>query len=139
MMIHRAGLIELVVNMLNLKLTAQQCIEQWDEISGYVEILSEPNLAMEYGIPRFWFDIQDGMNKLSIKLANATYLDKYGTKSVSSLLDYFRIEDKVTLSKHGTETINIENQGDTDFCWLFAAARSIVQSMWMRKGSFSEL
>ena len=38
----------------------------------------------------------------------------------------------MTLSKTGIETI--ENQGETSFCWLFAAAKSIVKSMWMRLG-----
>ena len=51
----------------------------------------------------------------------------------------FRIEGKVTLSKLGTETIDVENQGDTYLCWLFAVARSIVQSMWVRKGTFELL
>ena len=45
-----------------------------------------------------------------------------------------RIEGKVTLTKFGTETIDVENQGDTFFCWLFAVARSIVKSMWNRLG-----
>ena len=38
----------------------------------------------------------------------------------------------MTLTKTGIETI--ENQGETSFCWLFAVARSIVRSMWMRSG-----
>ena len=38
----------------------------------------------------------------------------------------------MTLTKTGIETI--ENQGETSFCWLFAVARSIVKSMWMRLG-----
>ena len=38
------------------------------------------------------------------------------------------------MSKIGTETITVEQQGDTSFCWLFAVAFSIVQSMWTRLG-----
>ena len=68
-------LIELVIEMMNLKLTAQKCAERWDEISDYVEILTESNLCMDYRIPRFWFDVQDGMT--GIKIANATHLDKF--------------------------------------------------------------
>ena len=52
---------------------------------------------------------------------------------IVSLSDYLlRIEGKVTLSKVGTRTV--EHQGDTNFCWLFAIARSVVQSMRMRLG-----
>ena len=42
----------------------------------------------------------------------------------------FRIKGNVTLTKTG-----IENQGHTSFCWLFAVARSVVKSMWMKLGS----
>ena len=40
------------------------------------------------------------------------------------------------MSKIGTETVTVDQQGDTSFCWLFAVAFSIVQSMWTRLGFF---
>ena len=47
----------------------------------------------------------------------------------------FRIEGKVSLSKLGTESIKFEDQGDTQFCWLFALAQSIVASLRVRLGT----
>ena len=43
----------------------------------------------------------------------------------------------MTLTETGVETI--ENQGETSFCWLFAVARSIVKSMWMKLGLYYDL
>ena len=36
-----------------------------------------------------------------------------------------------TLSKTVTRTI-VENQGETEFCWLFSLANAIVSSLWVR-------
>ena len=69
-------LIELVIDMMELRISVQQCKERWDKISDCVEILTEFNLCMEYKIPRYWFEAQDGMNKAGIEVTNATHLDK---------------------------------------------------------------
>ena len=69
-------LIELVIDMMELRVTVQQCKEKWDEISDSVELLTESNLCMEFRVPRYWFEVQDGMNSNGIKVAKATHLDK---------------------------------------------------------------
>ena len=67
-------LIELVIDMMSLKPSVDQCIQKWDEMADYVEILTEWNLCIDYRIPRHCFDIQDGMKR--VEIANATVLDK---------------------------------------------------------------
>ena len=69
-------LIELVIDMMELRITVQQCQERWDEISDSVELLTEFNLCMEFKVPRYWFEVQDGMNRNGIQVAKATHLDK---------------------------------------------------------------
>ena len=46
----------------------------------------------------------------------------------------FKLRNDIGKRKLETKTITVENQGDTMFDWLFAVARSIVQSMWMCTG-----
>ena len=69
-------LIELVLDMISLKPSIQQCIQRWDEISDQLEILTESSLCMNYSIPRYYFDIQDEMNRAGVELVKATHLDR---------------------------------------------------------------
>ena len=41
----------------------------------------------------------------------------------------------MTLTKTVTKTI-IENQGDTELCWLYSLANAIVSSLWVRLRMF---
>ena len=50
-------LIELVIRMMGLKLSVEQCKKRWEEISTCVEIFTQENFCMEYRIPRYCFDI----------------------------------------------------------------------------------
>ena len=43
----------------------------------------------------------------------------------------FRVQGKAILSKTVTKT-PIENQGETEFCWLYSLANVIVSSLWVR-------
>ena len=43
------------------------------------------------------------------------------------------MEGKATLSKTVTRE-TIENQGETEFCWLYSLANSIVSSLFVRLG-----
>ena len=48
---------------------------------------------------------------------------------------HFRVQGKATLSKTVTKT-TIENQGETEFCWLYSIANVIVSSLWVRLRMF---
>ena len=67
-------LIELVIDMMNLKPTVQECIERWERMSNHVNFLMEIDLIEDFAIPSFWFEIQDNLGET--KVANATNLDK---------------------------------------------------------------
>ena len=69
-------LIELVMDMMSLKPTVQECIDRWEQISNDVRFLMELDLMEDYGIPWCWFEIQDNLDKTAIKVADATNLDK---------------------------------------------------------------
>ena len=69
-------LIKFVKDMMNRKLTVEECIERWNEISVDVEILTKNYLVRVCVVPRVLLDVQDNMHKLAIKLANASLLDK---------------------------------------------------------------
>ena len=60
-------LIELVIDMMGLKKSVQECVDRWNEISDYMEILSISSLSFEYKIPPYCFDIQDGMDLTQLK------------------------------------------------------------------------
>ena len=64
-------LIELVINMMGLKLSVEQCLYRWNEVSDYVKFLTVSDLCMDYRIPRYCFDTQ-----APYKIANATILDR---------------------------------------------------------------
>ena len=70
-------LIELVLDMMNLNLSVQQCKKRWAELSEYIENpVDESFLVMECGIPRRWLEVQDSMDTKSFRLAKATLLDE---------------------------------------------------------------
>ena len=69
-------LIELVIDMMNLKPTVQECIDRWEQMSSKVCFLMELDFMDFYGIPWCWFEIQDNLDKTAIKVADATNLDK---------------------------------------------------------------
>ena len=83
-----------------------------------------PGLIYCHEIPDLSIDQKSRPNRTSV------------TGYVAGIILVFRIEGKVTLSKLETETIDIEEQGDTSFCWLFAVTRSTVKSMWKKLGKF---
>ena len=60
-------LIELVLDMIGLNLSTEECRTRWDDISDF-EFLTETHLCMDYRIPHFWFDIQDGLNNIAFGL-----------------------------------------------------------------------
>ena len=64
-------MIKLVINMMNLKLSVQQCKDIWTEISDQIDVLNDSDLCMDYQITRYWFDAQT-----PFQIANATHLDK---------------------------------------------------------------
>ena len=51
-------LIKLVIQMMNLELSVQECIKQWEEISEEVEIISKSYLESEYGIDVTWLELR---------------------------------------------------------------------------------
>ena len=69
-------LIELVIDMMNLKPTVQECIERWEQISNDVWFLAEIDLTELFEIPWCWFEIQDNLDTAAIRVADATNLDK---------------------------------------------------------------
>ena len=69
-------LIELVIDMMSLKLTVQECIDRWEEISSQVWFLAEIDLAELFEIPWCLFEVQDNLDKTAIRVADATNLDK---------------------------------------------------------------
>ena len=56
-------LIKFVSDMMSLKLSTKECRKRWDKLADSVEILTEANLSMDYKVPRFWFDLQDGFDR----------------------------------------------------------------------------
>ena len=69
-------LIELVIDMMRLKPSVQECINRWGEISNRVRFLKELDLTDDYEIPLRMFEIQDNLDEKTIKVANPTHLDK---------------------------------------------------------------
>ena len=69
-------LIDIVLNMMNGKLSVEQCIERWDQQSKDIEILTEDFLRDICRVPRRWLEIQDNMDKTAIRMADATLLEK---------------------------------------------------------------
>ena len=69
-------LIQLVMNMMSLKPTVQECIYRWYLMSDNVCFLMELDFMDYYGIPWCCFEIQDNLDKTAIKVADASILDK---------------------------------------------------------------
>ena len=70
-------LIELVIDMMNLKPSVKECIDRWDKISNHpCWFLGEIDLNEIYQIPWCWFEIQDNLDRIAIRVADATNLDK---------------------------------------------------------------
>ena len=69
-------LVDLVLKMMNGKLTVEQCIERWDQTSNDIEILTEDFLRDICRVPRRWLEVQDNMDKTAIRMADATILEK---------------------------------------------------------------
>ena len=69
-------LVEFVRSMMTLKLTIQQCIDNWEELSNHVDFLMEIDLIEDYHIPLCWLKIQDKLDEAFYKVADASNLDK---------------------------------------------------------------
>ena len=69
-------LIEFIRDMMSLKLTIQQCTDQWEELSDHVDFLMEIDLNESYQIPLCWFEIQDNLDETFCNVADASNLDK---------------------------------------------------------------
>ena len=69
-------LIELVIDMMNLKPTVQECIDRWKQISDRVWFLMEIDLNAIFEIPFCLFEIQDNLDMTAIRVVAATNLDK---------------------------------------------------------------
>ena len=57
--------IELVIDMINLKISVRECLASWNERSDFVEILSVSSLSSNYRIPRYLFDVQHDFAQLN--------------------------------------------------------------------------
>ena len=68
-------LIELVMDMMSLKPTIQECLQRWKEMENE-DFLMEIDLIDCYEVPRALLEIQDNLNKATLKVAKATNLDK---------------------------------------------------------------
>ena len=69
-------LIELVIDMMNLKPSVQECLDRWERISDYVCFLTEEDLSNEYAVPRSLLEIQDNFDQTALKTVDTTILDK---------------------------------------------------------------
>ena len=71
-------LIDFVMNLMNLKLSVEEAIQKWDEISDFVDFLSKEFIQEDYQIP-VWsscLHVQDNMDQNTVNMADATLLDK---------------------------------------------------------------
>ena len=60
-------LIKLVIQMINLELSVEECKRQWAEISDTVEIISKRYLESQYGVDVKWLKLQSGMKSIVIE------------------------------------------------------------------------
>ena len=68
-------LIELVMDMMSLKPTVQECLKRWEEMENN-DFLMEIDLIEDYEIPRALLEIQDNLDRAALKVANTTVLDE---------------------------------------------------------------
>ena len=70
-------LIKLIMDMMTLKLSVEECKDKWRETSCYIEnFIDDLFLFTLCGIPRRWLEVQDNMDSASFSMTNATLLDK---------------------------------------------------------------
>ena len=72
-------LIELVMDMMSLKPTVQECLERWEEMENE-DFLMEIDLIDCYGVPRVLLEVQDNMHEAALNIANTTVLDEWVPK-----------------------------------------------------------
>ena len=60
-------LIKLVIQMMNLELSVQECKSQWQQISDTVEIISESNLELQHGVDVTWLKLQGVLSSTMIE------------------------------------------------------------------------
>ena len=68
-------LIELVIDMMSLKPTVQECLARWEEMDND-DFLWEIDLIDCYEVPRVLLELQDSLEKTTLKIADTTVLDK---------------------------------------------------------------
>ena len=68
-------LIALVMDMMSLKPTVQECLERWEEMENEA-FLMEIDLIDCYGVPRVLLEVQDDMNSAALNIANTRVLDE---------------------------------------------------------------
>ena len=128
---------KLIVGMMNLRVTPREAKDCWDQISGQVQIITKDYLWRTFGVDDWHIRVQDRMDFYQLNFASLSLLDRWFLNFHPLLViifdvTNFRVQGKATLSK--TETKTIENQGETEFCWLYSVANAIVSSLWARVG-----
>ena len=67
---------ELIIDMMKLKVTPKEAKDRWNQISGQVQIITESSLWQNFGVDRWWLQVQDGMNTFQQNLASVSLLDR---------------------------------------------------------------
>lgn len=77
---------ELIIDMMNLKVTPKEAKDRWDNISGQVQMITEQDLWQIYGVDRWWLQVQDGMDFVpGQNLASVSLLDRLVQLSIICL------------------------------------------------------
>ena len=63
--------------MMELKVTPKEAQKRWNNISGQVQMITENSLWQNYGVDRWRFQVQDGMDFVpGQNLASVSLLDR---------------------------------------------------------------
>ena len=123
---------KLIIDMMNLKLTPEEAKCRWEQISGKVNIITRNYLWQQFGLDNWCLRVQDGMDSKQQNIASVSVLDRLGQSIILYINEvHFRVQGKVTLSKTVTKT-TIENQGETELCWLYSLVNAVVSSLLVR-------